>query len=167
LDAVAKTPNALRNRRALGVSGRFRPVVGASRGALRGPVRAPRRLSASRRWASPSRTPVSSPLPTCSSTCAARRRRWPGFPIVADGETGYGNAMNVYRTVTEYARAGAAAILIEDQVWPKKCGHYGGERAVISGPEARMKIRAAVDARKERDVRHHRAHRRPLGTRNG
>ena len=50
----------------------------------------------------------------------------PGFPIVADGDTGYGNAMNVRRTVQEFARAGAAAILIEDQTWPKKCGHYGG-----------------------------------------
>jgi len=79
-------------------------------------------------------------------------RAVPGFPIVADGDTGYGNAMNVYHTVTEYARAGAAGILIEDQVWPKKCGHYGGDRAVISRAEARMKIRAAVDARKNGDI---------------
>lgn len=76
----------------------------------------------------------------------------PGFPIVADGDTGYGNAMNVYRTVAEYARAGAAGILIEDQTWPKKCGHYGGVREVIPAAEARMKIRAAVDARTERDI---------------
>jgi len=76
----------------------------------------------------------------------------PGFPIIADGDTGYGNAMNVFRTVSEYARAGAAGILIEDQVWPKKCGHYGGAREVIPAGEARMKIRAAVDARKERDI---------------
>ena len=53
------------------------------------------------------------------------------FPV-ADGDTGYGNAMNVRRTVQEFARAGAAAILIEDQVWPKKCGHYGGARPVRS-----------------------------------
>jgi 2-methylisocitrate lyase-like PEP mutase family enzyme len=76
----------------------------------------------------------------------------PGFPIVADGDTGYGNAMNVRRTVHEFARAGAAAILIEDQVWPKKCGHYGGGRPVIGRAEARMKIRAAVEARADSDI---------------
>ena len=79
------------------------------------------------------------------NTCAAN----PGFPIIADGDTGYGNAMNVRRTVKEFARAGAAAILIEDQVWPKKCGHYGGKREVIAREEARLKIRAAVEARNE------------------
>lgn len=73
----------------------------------------------------------------------------PGFPIIADGDTGYGNAMNVRRTVKEFARAGAAAILIEDQIWPKKCGHYGGRREVIARAEARLKIRAAVEARNE------------------
>ncbi len=82
------------------------------------------------------------------STCAAV----PGFPVVADGDTGYGNAMNVRRTVEEFARAGAAAILIEDQVWPKKCGHYGGGRPVIARAEARMKIRAAVEARAGADI---------------
>lgn len=71
----------------------------------------------------------------------------PRFPIVADGDTGYGNAMNVRRTVREFARAGAACILIEDQVWPKQCGHYAGGRKVISREEARMKVRAAVEAR--------------------
>jgi 2-methylisocitrate lyase-like PEP mutase family enzyme len=73
----------------------------------------------------------------------------PGFPIIADGDTGYGNAMNVRRTVKEFARAGAAVILIEDQIWPKKCGHYGGKREVIPRAEARLKIRAAIDARNE------------------
>jgi len=73
----------------------------------------------------------------------------PGFPIIADGDTGYGNAMNVRRTVKEFARAGAAVILIEDQVWPKKCGHYGGKREVIPRAEARLKIRAAIEARSE------------------
>jgi 2-methylisocitrate lyase-like PEP mutase family enzyme len=82
------------------------------------------------------------------NTCAAV----PGFPIVADGDTGYGNAMNVRRTVREFAQAGAAAILIEDQVWPKKCGHYGGGRPVIGRDEARMKIRAAVEARGDADI---------------
>jgi len=79
------------------------------------------------------------------NTCAAV----PGFPIIADGDTGYGNAMNVRRTVKEFARAGAAVILIEDQLWPKKCGHYGGKREVIARAEARLKIRAAVEARNE------------------
>ncbi len=79
------------------------------------------------------------------NTCAAN----PGYPIIADGDTGYGNAMNVRRTVIEFARAGAAVILIEDQIWPKKCGHYGGKREVISREEARLKIRAAVEARNE------------------
>jgi 2-methylisocitrate lyase-like PEP mutase family enzyme len=73
----------------------------------------------------------------------------PGFPIIADGDTGYGNAMNVRRTVKEFARAGAAVILIEDQIWPKKCGHYGGRREVIPREEARLKIRAAIEARAE------------------
>ncbi|MGB9113139.1 MAG: isocitrate lyase/PEP mutase family protein [Acidimicrobiales bacterium] len=82
------------------------------------------------------------------NTCAAV----PGFPVICDGDTGYGNALNVRRTVTEYARAGAAGILIEDQLWPKKCGHYSGRHAVVSAEEARMKIRAAVDARREAGV---------------
>jgi 2-methylisocitrate lyase-like PEP mutase family enzyme len=79
------------------------------------------------------------------NTCSAN----PGFPIIADGDTGYGNAMNVRRTVKEFARAGAAVILIEDQVWPKKCGHYGGKREIIAREEARLKIRAAVEARND------------------
>jgi len=62
-------------------------------------------------------------------------------PLIADGDTGYGNALNVQRTVVEYARAGAAAVMIEDQVSPKKCGHTRGKQ-VISRDEARMKIRA-------------------------
>jgi 2-methylisocitrate lyase-like PEP mutase family enzyme len=76
----------------------------------------------------------------------------PGFPVIADGDTGYGNAMNVRRTVAEYARAGAACILIEDQQWPKKCGHIDGPRQVIGRDEAVMKIRAAVDAAREHDI---------------
>ena len=70
------------------------------------------------------------------------------IPLIADGDTGYGNALNVQRTVLEYARAGAAAVMIEDQVSPKKCGHTRGKQ-VIARDEARMKIRAAVDARRE------------------
>ncbi|MGA8297545.1 MAG: isocitrate lyase/PEP mutase family protein [Acidimicrobiales bacterium] len=82
------------------------------------------------------------------NTCAAV----PGFSVIADGDTGYGNVLNVRRTVMEYARAGAAGILIEDQLWPKKCGHYSGRHAVLSAEEARMKIRAAVDARRDAGV---------------
>jgi 2-methylisocitrate lyase-like PEP mutase family enzyme len=82
------------------------------------------------------------------NTCAAV----PGLAVIADGDTGYGNAMNTRRTVVEYARAGAAGIILEDQLWPKKCGHYTGDRAVVSSDEARMKIRAAVEARQEAGV---------------
>ncbi len=73
------------------------------------------------------------------------------IPLIADGDTGYGNALNVQRTVLEYARAGAAAVMIEDQVSPKKCGHTRGKQ-VISRDEARMKIRAAVDARRDTEA---------------
>jgi 2-methylisocitrate lyase-like PEP mutase family enzyme len=73
------------------------------------------------------------------------------IPLIADGDTGYGNALNVQRTVLEYARAGAAAVMIEDQVSPKKCGHTRGKQ-VIGRDEARMKIRAAVDARRDADT---------------
>jgi len=60
--------------------------------------------------------------------------------------------MNVRRTVAEYARAGAACVLIEDQLWPKKCGHIDGPRQVIPHAEAVMKIRAAVEAAREHDI---------------
>lgn len=72
-------------------------------------------------------------------------------PLIGDGDTGYGNALNVQRTVVEYARAGAAGVMIEDQLSPKKCGHTRGKQ-VISRQEARMKIRAAVDARADADI---------------
>ncbi len=75
----------------------------------------------------------------------------PGMPVMGDGDTGYGNAMNVRRTVREYARSGAAGVMIEDQVEPKRCGHFDG-KAVISRAEARMKIRAAVQEAREQDV---------------
>lgn len=75
----------------------------------------------------------------------------PDIPLIGDGDTGYGNALNVQRTVVEYARTGAAAVMIEDQVSPKKCGHTKG-KAVVSREEARMKIRAAVEARQNHDI---------------
>jgi 2-methylisocitrate lyase-like PEP mutase family enzyme len=80
--------------------------------------------------------------------CASGAAR---IPLIGDGDTGYGNALNVQRTVVEYARAGAAAVMIEDQVSPKKCGHTRGKQ-VIGREEARMKIRAAVDARRDADI---------------
>jgi len=70
------------------------------------------------------------------------------IPVLADGDTGYGNAVNVKRTVREYARMGAAAVMIEDQVWPKRCGHTRGKQ-VVDFEEAVMRIRAACDARDE------------------
>jgi len=69
-----------------------------------------------------------------------------GIPLIADGDTGYGNALNVIRTVREYEKAGATAIHIEDQVWPKRCGHMQNKR-VIPKEEMINKVRAAVDSR--------------------
>ncbi|MEY8764944.1 MULTISPECIES: isocitrate lyase/PEP mutase family protein [Clostridium] len=73
------------------------------------------------------------------------------IPIIADADTGYGNVLNMYRTVREYEKAGAAAIQIEDQCWPKRCGHMDGKQ-VISAEEMAAKIRAAVDARQDEDT---------------
>ncbi|MEM6305837.1 MAG: isocitrate lyase/PEP mutase family protein [Pseudomonadota bacterium] len=70
------------------------------------------------------------------------------IPLIADGDTGYGNAMNVKRTVKGFARAGAASVMIEDQLAPKRCGHTPG-KAVVGRAEAFDRIRAAVDAREE------------------
>ncbi|TYZ67154.1 hypothetical protein PybrP1_009360 [[Pythium] brassicae (nom. inval.)] len=73
------------------------------------------------------------------------------IPCIGDGDTGYGNALNVKRTVAAYARAGMAGIMLEDQVMPKRCGHTAG-KAVVSREEAFTRIRAAVDARRESGV---------------
>jgi len=72
-------------------------------------------------------------------------------PVVCDIDTGYGNAVNLYRTVQEFVRVGAAAVQIEDQVIPKKCGHFAGKQ-LIPNDEAVMKIRAAVEARGANDL---------------
>ena len=72
------------------------------------------------------------------------------IPIIFDGDTGYGNVVNVYRTVRGFADAGAAAIMIEDQKWPKKCGHTKG-KDVVEIDEANSRIKAAVDASKMND----------------
>ncbi|KAG6667505.1 2,3-dimethylmalate lyase isoform X1 [Carya illinoinensis] len=70
------------------------------------------------------------------------------IPVIGDGDNGYGNAMNVKRTVKGYISAGFAGIILEDQVSPKACGHTQG-RKVVPREEAIMKIKAAIDARKE------------------
>jgi 2-methylisocitrate lyase-like PEP mutase family enzyme len=68
--------------------------------------------------------------------------------VIADADTGYGNAVNVVRSVREFERLGAAAIHLEDQVAPKKCGHYSGQQ-LISAEEMVQKLRAALDTRRE------------------
>ncbi|MGD9932389.1 MAG: oxaloacetate decarboxylase [Dehalococcoidia bacterium] len=69
-------------------------------------------------------------------------------PVIADADTGYGNESNVARTVAVYERAGVAALHIEDQEWPKRCGFLEGKR-VIPADEMEMKVRAAVGARSD------------------
>ena len=82
---------------------------------------------------------------TAKRVCAAVT-----IPVIIDADTGYGNALNVIRTVNELIDAGAAGMFLEDQVWPKRCGHMKGKR-VIPVEEHVQKIRAAVDARQGRD----------------
>ena len=72
------------------------------------------------------------------------------LPLIADADTGYGNPINVRRTIREYERVGVASVHIEDQIWPKKCGHMEGKQ-VIPQQEMVQKIRAAVDARHDPD----------------
>jgi len=72
------------------------------------------------------------------------------IPIIVDADTGYGNPLNVYRTIKELIAAGAAGCFLEDQVWPKKCGHMRGKR-VVEREEYVQKIRAAVEARGQSD----------------
>src|SRR3984957_466469 len=71
-----------------------------------------------------------------------------GLPVIADADPGYGNPLNVQRTVKAYERAGAAALHLEDQAFPKKCGFFEGKR-VIPGGEHVQKIKAACDARSD------------------
>ena len=70
------------------------------------------------------------------------------IPVIGDGDTGYGNAVNVKRTVRGYRQAGFAGVMIEDQVAPKRCGHTRGKQ-VVDRSEALARVRAAVDARDE------------------
>src|SRR6195256_16965 len=73
------------------------------------------------------------------------------IPVIADADTGYGNAINVIRTVREYEKTGVAGFHIEDQISPKKCGHYEGKE-VIGRAEMVGKIKAAVDTRRDADM---------------
>ncbi|WP_205964503.1 isocitrate lyase/PEP mutase family protein [Ramlibacter agri] len=81
----------------------------------------------------------------------ARIRDAVDLPLLVDADTGFGNALNVYHTVRTLERAGADCIQLEDQVAPKRCGHFSGKE-VISTEEAVSKIKAAVDARRDADL---------------
>jgi 2-methylisocitrate lyase-like PEP mutase family enzyme len=72
-------------------------------------------------------------------------------PVIVDADTGYGNALNVQRTVRQFERAGAAAIQLEDQTFPKRCGHLS-DKSLVSAQEMAGKIRAAVDARHSQET---------------
>jgi 2-methylisocitrate lyase-like PEP mutase family enzyme len=82
---------------------------------------------------------------------ASRIAEASGLCIVADADTGYGNAMNVRRTVRDFEKAGVAALHLEDQVAPKRCGHLAGKR-VIPASDMVGKIKAACDARHDQDL---------------
>ena len=73
------------------------------------------------------------------------------IPLIADADTGYGNSINVIRTVKEYEKAGVQAIQLEDQTWPKRCGHMEG-KSVIPADEMKAKIFSAVDSRSSEDT---------------
>jgi 2-methylisocitrate lyase-like PEP mutase family enzyme len=73
------------------------------------------------------------------------------LPLLVDADTGFGNALNMRRTVRSLERAGAAGIQIEDQMFPKKCGHFSG-KAVIPLAEMVQRIKAAVDSRRDQDL---------------
>lgn len=73
------------------------------------------------------------------------------LPLMVDADTGFGNALNMYRTVRVLERAGASGLQIEDQVFPKKCGHFSG-KGVVPTSDMVAKIKAAVDARRDSDL---------------
>jgi 2-methylisocitrate lyase-like PEP mutase family enzyme len=82
---------------------------------------------------------------------AARMTEAAGVPVIADADTGYGNELNVVRTVRAYARAGVAALHIEDQTFPKRCGHLAGKQ--ITDRDAWLrKIRSAVESRPDPEL---------------
>jgi methylisocitrate lyase len=85
------------------------------------------------------------------TTCNARRIiRAVNLPVIVDADTGYGNPLNVWHLVHELQSLGAAGIFLEDQIWPKRCGHMIG-KDVISKDEYILKLKAALEARKSRD----------------
>ncbi|MGH7005043.1 MAG: isocitrate lyase/PEP mutase family protein, partial [Alphaproteobacteria bacterium] len=73
-----------------------------------------------------------------------------GLPLIADADNGYGGPLNVFRTIRAYEKAGAAAVHIEDQVFPKRCGHLAGKQLISPGDMV-AKVKAAVDARIDPD----------------
>ncbi|MEW6262296.1 MAG: isocitrate lyase/PEP mutase family protein [Thermodesulfobacteriota bacterium] len=81
---------------------------------------------------------------------AARLAGAVDIPLIADADTGYGNPMNVVRTIRAFEKSGAAAVHLEDQEWPKRCGHMAGKK-VIPAQDMAAKIKAAVDARQDPD----------------
>nr|WP_325212412.1 isocitrate lyase/phosphoenolpyruvate mutase family protein [uncultured Oscillibacter sp.] len=85
-------------------------------------------------------------LENARATCAVT-----SLPVIVDIDTGYGNAISVKRTVREFERSGVAAVQIEDQAWPKRCGHMEGKK-LISAEEMVQKVRAAVDAKTDADL---------------
>lgn len=90
---------------------------------------------------------------TTMTEMARRARQMAGVldvPLIADGDTGYGNELNVHRTIQEYERAGVNAIQLEDQTFPKRCGHFEG-KSVIPAADFAAKIEAATDARSSDD----------------
>lgn len=78
---------------------------------------------------------------TAAEVCAATR-----MPVIVDADTGYGNALSARHTARRYAAAGAAGLFLEDQVWPKRCGHFAGKRVVAAG-EWLAKLQAVLDLR--------------------
>ena len=96
--------------------------------------------------------------------CVAAIRERVAIPLIVDIDTGFGNALNVQRTVKLLARAGASALQLEDQVTPKRCGHLNDKQLVSTG-EMVGKIKAALDARPDREVLAGRAHRCHRGRR--
>jgi 2-methylisocitrate lyase-like PEP mutase family enzyme len=89
-------------------------------------------------------------LPELAQQTAAIREAAVELPVIVDADTGFGNALHVRRAVQVLERAGANAIQIEDQIFPKRCGHFSGKQ-VIPAEEMRAKIRAAADARLDSD----------------
>src|SRR5918994_3558753 len=91
-------------------------------------------------------------LLTQSEVVGAAQRICPivNTPVIVDADTGYGNAINVIRTVEELLRAGAAGLFLEDQVWPKRCGHMKGKQVIPLGEQLK-KLRAAVEAKAGQD----------------